>query len=292
MADDADLSAEQTDKLVYFQEITHIESFDECKQILEAFEWNIESAVQNTFNDQAPGNANAATSASDSAHQSPTAGGGSGGAFSSSSLSSSTSSLASSSAATTSSAAAAAAAAAFFEFNQQNNDLFSMSANTPPPPPPPNAFNRFGNINNNFQRQAGQSLPSVSIVPQHTLSYHAPRDQALVPHGFFQWSVFILAFPFRFLYSTLLDIFSFFCKFSADSSCCLLLLVLRSQHISLSFVRQSCSILNAHPDRLRPARQHRRVRDLLQPEIWHQSSAVLRGLVRSGEHLQQKEFSK
>jgi hypothetical protein len=67
MADDGNLSAEQTDKLIYFQvneenclhrtkfihqflfnyliitkEITHIDSIEECKQILEAFSWNIE----------------------------------------------------------------------------------------------------------------------------------------------------------------------------------------------------------------------------------------------------------
>ena len=129
MADDADLSAEQTEKLVYFQEITHIESFDECKQILEAFEWNIESAVQNTFNDQGSGNNADATAASTSAAADTAAsrlsanGGGGGGALSSSSLSSSTSSLASSSAGTSS---AAAAAAAFFEFNKQNNDMLYM----------------------------------------------------------------------------------------------------------------------------------------------------------------------
>ncbi|CAF0704875.1 unnamed protein product [Brachionus calyciflorus] len=49
MADDENLSPEQTEKLVQFQEITHIDSIEECKQLLEAFQWNVELAVQNTF---------------------------------------------------------------------------------------------------------------------------------------------------------------------------------------------------------------------------------------------------
>ncbi len=43
MADeDGNLSADQMAKLAQFQDITRIDSFDECKQLLEAFEWNIE----------------------------------------------------------------------------------------------------------------------------------------------------------------------------------------------------------------------------------------------------------
>lgn len=42
MADDSNLTSEQTDQLICFQEITQIESIDECKQILEAFSWNVE----------------------------------------------------------------------------------------------------------------------------------------------------------------------------------------------------------------------------------------------------------
>lgn len=52
MADDGNLSGEQTDQLTCFQEITQIESIDECKQILEAFSWNVESAIQNSFNER------------------------------------------------------------------------------------------------------------------------------------------------------------------------------------------------------------------------------------------------
>jgi hypothetical protein len=47
----SDLSPENIETLVNFKEITHIQSTDECKQILEAFGWNLELAVQNTFND-------------------------------------------------------------------------------------------------------------------------------------------------------------------------------------------------------------------------------------------------
>jgi hypothetical protein len=42
MADENDLSAEQTSQLAHFQEIVGIDSLDECRQILEVFEWNIE----------------------------------------------------------------------------------------------------------------------------------------------------------------------------------------------------------------------------------------------------------
>ena len=46
MADEENnLTTEQTDKLVYFQEVTRIDSIDECKQLLEAFEWNIEVSI-------------------------------------------------------------------------------------------------------------------------------------------------------------------------------------------------------------------------------------------------------
>lgn len=54
MADDENLNPEQTEKLVQFQEITHIDSIDECRQLLEAFQWNVELAVQNTFDNNAP----------------------------------------------------------------------------------------------------------------------------------------------------------------------------------------------------------------------------------------------
>jgi len=47
----SELSPENIEMLVNFKEITHIQSTDECKQILEAFGWNLELAVQNTFND-------------------------------------------------------------------------------------------------------------------------------------------------------------------------------------------------------------------------------------------------
>ena len=42
MADGNDLSVDQTTKLALFQEIVGIESLDECRQILEVFEWNVE----------------------------------------------------------------------------------------------------------------------------------------------------------------------------------------------------------------------------------------------------------
>jgi hypothetical protein len=48
----SNLTPENLETLVNFKEITHIESTEECKQILEAFGWNLELAVQNTFSDQ------------------------------------------------------------------------------------------------------------------------------------------------------------------------------------------------------------------------------------------------
>jgi FAS-associated factor 2 len=48
------------------------------------------------------------------------------------------------------------------------------------------------------------------LFTQRTLSYHSPRDQAVVPRGFFQWSVFIIVLPFRLIYSSLLELASFF----------------------------------------------------------------------------------
>jgi hypothetical protein len=49
MADDGNLTTEQMDQLICFQEITQIESIDECKQILEAFSWNVEVSLSSTL---------------------------------------------------------------------------------------------------------------------------------------------------------------------------------------------------------------------------------------------------
>lgn len=47
--DDVDLSPEQTEKLIHFQDLTMIEDIDRCKYILERHSWNIESAVRDTL---------------------------------------------------------------------------------------------------------------------------------------------------------------------------------------------------------------------------------------------------
>ncbi|KAH9508367.1 FAS-associated factor 2 [Bulinus truncatus] len=47
-----DLNSEQTEKLLQFQDLTGIDQMQRCRQILEGHDWNIEAAVQDTFNEQ------------------------------------------------------------------------------------------------------------------------------------------------------------------------------------------------------------------------------------------------
>ncbi|XP_029439569.1 FAS-associated factor 2 isoform X3 [Rhinatrema bivittatum] len=47
-----DLSQEQTEKLLQFQDLTGIESMDQCRRTLEQHNWNIEAAVQDRLNEQ------------------------------------------------------------------------------------------------------------------------------------------------------------------------------------------------------------------------------------------------
>lgn len=207
MADDENLSAEQTDKLIYFQEITHIDSIEECKQILEAFSWNIESAVQNTFNEPST-----PTDTGESALNQHT--------ILSSSQSSSMSSLASSlnsfgiansnnnNRPGTSASLNEMHDNAIFDLNNRNNHL--------PPLPPPLNSRQVIRPNNSQQQQ--QSLPNINVFTQRTLSYNAPRQQMVVPRGFFQWSIFIVAFPFKLIMSTLMDVASYFWGFFESSS--------------------------------------------------------------------------
>lgn len=76
--------------------------------------------------------------------------------------------------------------------------------NAPPPAPPtPVAF---------YQNRSQQSLPNVNVLQPRTITY--PSGGALVPaappQGVFQWSLFLVAFPFKFFVSTLYDLASFF----------------------------------------------------------------------------------
>ncbi|KAK7469954.1 hypothetical protein BaRGS_00036058 [Batillaria attramentaria] len=52
MADDGDLTHEQTDKLLQFQDLTGIDDMNRCREILQRHSWNIEAAVQDTFNER------------------------------------------------------------------------------------------------------------------------------------------------------------------------------------------------------------------------------------------------
>jgi hypothetical protein len=67
---------------------------------------------------------------------------------------------------------------------------------------------------NQLARQGSQQpLPNVNLFTQRTLSYHGQRDQAVVPRGFFQWSLFIISLPFKLIFSSLVDLASFFWSF-------------------------------------------------------------------------------
>ncbi|XP_075756809.1 FAS-associated factor 2 isoform X1 [Pelodiscus sinensis] len=50
--EERELTAEQTEKLLQFQDLTGIESMDHCRHTLEQHNWNIEAAVQDRLNEQ------------------------------------------------------------------------------------------------------------------------------------------------------------------------------------------------------------------------------------------------
>ncbi|KAK6474888.1 FAS-associated factor 2 isoform X2 [Huso huso] len=50
--DEQELSQEQTEKLLQFQDLTGIDSMDQCRRTLEQHNWNIEAAVQDRLNEQ------------------------------------------------------------------------------------------------------------------------------------------------------------------------------------------------------------------------------------------------
>ncbi|MEE6479870.1 hypothetical protein FKM82_012394 [Ascaphus truei] len=50
--EEQDLTQEQTEKLLQFQDLTGIESMDQCRQTLQQHNWNIEAAVQDRLNEQ------------------------------------------------------------------------------------------------------------------------------------------------------------------------------------------------------------------------------------------------
>ncbi|KAL5015363.1 hypothetical protein ScPMuIL_009633 [Solemya velum] len=52
MAEDGDLSQDQTEKLLQFQDLTGIDEINRCREILLRHNWNIETAVQDTFNER------------------------------------------------------------------------------------------------------------------------------------------------------------------------------------------------------------------------------------------------
>ncbi|XP_053573013.1 FAS-associated factor 2 [Bombina bombina] len=50
--EERELSQEQTEKLLQFQDLTGIESMDQCRRTLQQHNWNIEAAVQDRLNEQ------------------------------------------------------------------------------------------------------------------------------------------------------------------------------------------------------------------------------------------------
>ncbi|XP_076361702.1 fas-associated factor 2 isoform X1 [Tachypleus tridentatus] len=50
MAEDVQLSSNQTEKLLQFQDLTGIEEMDRCREILQTHNWDLEVAVQDTLN--------------------------------------------------------------------------------------------------------------------------------------------------------------------------------------------------------------------------------------------------
>ncbi|XP_078406882.1 FAS-associated factor 2 [Cetorhinus maximus] len=50
--EEEELTQEQTEKLLQFQDLTGIESMDQCRRTLEQHHWNIEAAVQDRLNEQ------------------------------------------------------------------------------------------------------------------------------------------------------------------------------------------------------------------------------------------------
>ena len=91
--------------------------------------------------------------------------------------------------------------------NELNNNNTSFEFNRPTNPI---------SSTNNATNSLTHNLPNISLFTQRTLSYHAP--QQVVPRGFFQWSFFIVAFPFKLIFSTLLDYASFFWSFFENNT--------------------------------------------------------------------------
>uniref|UniRef100_A0AAJ7WKL9 FAS-associated factor 2-like n=1 Tax=Petromyzon marinus TaxID=7757 RepID=A0AAJ7WKL9_PETMA len=46
------LTPEQTEKLLQFQDLTGMESMEQCRRTLQQHQWNIEAAVQDRLNEQ------------------------------------------------------------------------------------------------------------------------------------------------------------------------------------------------------------------------------------------------
>jgi hypothetical protein len=88
----------------------------------------------------------------------------------------------------------------------------SRNNHSAPNSPFNHSINSLNNSSLNSSMNISNQLPNVNVFTQRTLSYHSARERAVVPQGFFQWGIFLVAFPFKFLLSTFMDIATFFCK--------------------------------------------------------------------------------
>ncbi len=94
--------------------------------------------------------------------------------------------------------------------SRSSSSSSSSSTNNFQPPPP--LFNPLTRLTQQ------QPLPNVAHFVPRTLTYQsANQQQALVPKTFFQWTVFILSLPFKFIFSSLNEFVSFFWSFFEPS---------------------------------------------------------------------------
>lgn len=66
------------------------------------------------------------------------------------------------------------------------------------------------------RQSSQQPIPSVNILQPRTLSY--PTNRMRPPQGFFQWSLFLVSFPFKLIVSSLYELVSFFMALFDHSS--------------------------------------------------------------------------
>lgn len=87
------------------------------------------------------------------------------------------------------------------------NSELAAARNRPQPPPPPPMPQQLAS--SSLYRTQSFSQPTVNVLQTRTLTYRSGRV-VQPPQGFFQWSLFLVSFPFKLIMSTLYDLFGFF----------------------------------------------------------------------------------